>query len=476
MAQVSSKCDIEAAIRRLRGEEVKKALRGKNEDSELQQLKTIVKTLGYKLQDAYQELAAKNVPSTARDKEALWCEAEELKEQLGKKQQELDSLRHAKEKIQITCDMLQQKLQEEKPSRREAVEPRELSFLKEEIAGLRKERATWKDEKEKLENTLDKERVESQERLSSNGSQLVKLTMACKQFEEEIGSLASERTVILHQLAQIKELQESTQKTFHTEQQAYKGEKESFQVAISNLSSMLERQQAEIVAMHEERKALEGRENAVQQQLSFLQTSLSEERQRVSSLDEAKRASEQIAVTLRTQLEEALRDLAEWKQRHAQLDQEHRASRERLQEVENHLVTKLQAVADLEEDLDEETEKAEALEKKLSQAELEKEQLRTELHKKNEAHQGLQQSTTKLESKLSSALSEVVELRRRLETFERMKKAELEALSHAHAICRLFDSGPKTPYFAAYEFPENRAPKAPEPVLRGDQLEQHDLF
>jgi hypothetical protein len=56
-----------------------------------------------------------------------------------------------------------------------------------------------------------------------------------------------------------------------------------------------------------------------------------------------------------------------------------------------------------------------------------------------------------------------------------MKKAELEALSHAHSICRILDGGPKMPYLSTYDLPEERVVKVPE-VVKGVQLEQHELF
>jgi len=461
-----SKEELENVMRRLRGPAQSSA------DTEKEDLKKIVKTLGYKLKEAYQQLSLQQQEEKKEDQKGLWCHIEQLKEQLDRKQEEIDLLSHTKTKMQLTCDMLHQEIEALKSRTLSREQMSELADLREEKILLAQTIQQMEREKEQLQRELSQR---PQENTVVAQSEMIKLTVACQQFKDEISSLASERNALLQQVQQMKNSQNSEYQSLQQEYQSLQEDKERWKQEREQLEVDATKHQHMIRLMEQEKKGIEDRESVAQRQLLFFQEMLAEEKERSSVMERSLQPLQDRVRILEEQLGIAEKKSSEHESQFQLLVEEKETAVSQLREIEEHMITKLQQATELEEELETSVRRVELLESELKELQKEKEIVDGSLATKEEEHQALQQKTTQLESKFSTALGEVVGLRKRLEAFERLKRTEREAYAHAQAICRLLDGGPKIPYISVQGLAEG-VPVQESMAMPKDQLEQHELF
>ena len=158
------------------------------------------------------------------------------------------------------------------------------------------------------------------------------------------------------------------------------------------------------------------------------------------------------------------------------LQREKEASDIRVKEVEELLITKLQTISDLEEQLGEAVANGEDLEHRALSSEQNAENLTLELQKLSEARDELHEKTVTLEQRLSRTTTENAELKKRTESFDRLKKSISEASSHAHAILRTLDHGPKPSRSSFQPIDDQLIAPEQERSLFEEHFEQHELF
>ncbi len=394
--------DVETIMRRLRGDATSTpTYRTPVTPSEADQLKAVVKTLETRLKEAHAELAEKNERLSRREKET----EETLSNQSKAWREELDAYR-----------------QKEK---------------------------SWSDEQKRLEQ--EKQRAVSD--TSSNNTQLVRLSLTNRQLEEEINALTCERAATIRQLGQEKELVEQQRSELAREKEKATALAETAATKQMTIEKLLETIEHHKITA----KTLTESNETLAQQVSLLM----QEKGRADTVTKELLAAQMQLTSLAAQLEAAnsANTAAQEKAREALKEKE--ITDVRIKEVEELLIAKLEAIAELEEEIGTVSSQAEDLQLQLSTAEQEGDRLAKELQQSGELNRGLTEKLTKLGAELTDA-------RKRAEMCDRLKKSATEAVAHAHSIMNLLELTPsRQPHCDA---------KGCEPSLFEEPRSAYDLF
>lgn len=404
--------DVETIMRRLKGDALAPTYRTPVTPSELDQLKTLVKTLGNRLKEAYADLSEKNETISRLQRDAHNSESEQ------------------------SC------------------------ALKEELEAYRQKESAWSAEKKLFEAALENEKRRSVTENSSNNSQLVRLSLTSRQLEEEIHALKCERAATLRQLTQQKELLERQEKELVSEKEGHKELAETIatqQKTIEKLLATLEHQKVTIKTLTESNETIE-------KQVSLLTL----EKSRADALSKELFAAQDQMKTLVSQLDGAKTTIAAAQEKTLEAHREKELSDIRVKEVEELLITKLETIAELEEELGTASSYAEDVQLQLNTAEQESDRLAKEVQQSNELNKALTEKLSKLEQQLTKTNAELVDARKRHEFFERLKKSSAEAAAHALSIVKLLETAPKTQPIDEL--------KGFEPSLFEERRTHHDLL
>jgi chromosome segregation ATPase len=483
-----SQPDIETIMRRLRGKEtpytapINRTAQPMPSPSEAAELKTIVKSLGAKLKDAYKELSdVKGVLSALeQEKQALIQTAEFLQASLSTKGRDLTTAQNGIQQAQLTSERLEQELAELRAKKAVPQHSPELAILREELVSIRAEQVAWQEERKRLETALEQERQRVRAESSNTNGQLVRLAMSCKQLEEEVHSLTCERAATIRQFTQLKELNEQSQKELEEEKQKGCEKDEGIRSSTQTIQELLgtiEKNKSSIAALTDQAAKASQRETELLAQIELSETSLVQQKAANESLGTSLKAANESFRTLSAQLEQERRTFHETDEKCMLLQKEKEAADSRVKEVEELLIIKLQTITDLEEQLGEALTHGEDAEHKASTLEQALATLREDLQKTTEARDELHEKTLKLEQQLGRTAAENAELKKRTEAFERLKKSIAEASSHAHAILRALDPAAKPPLAISNLVEElSIKPQEQEQSLFEEQFEQHELF
>jgi chromosome segregation ATPase len=443
--------------------------------TEVEELKQAVKALGAKLKGTYDELATKeaSLQASAQTNQELADSLQQLQAVLNAKEQELSKI--ASGGRQTTTALQEAKAALAELQNKESVPLSELNALKEEIAALKSKEEGWQEEKRTLETFLERERQQRRSDGSNTNGQLVRLAMTCKQLEEETHSLQCERAATLRQFNQTKEQLEETLRTLSSEQQLKAAAEtlvESGKRAIEELQHTIEAHVASIHTLTVEKDAAAQRESSYLSTISELNVAVAKGRASIEALNASLATAEESRTSLHLQLEQEKHTLKEAQESLTKALKEKEAADARVKEVEELLITKLQNITELEEQLGEALSSGEDFEHRALTAEENIKTLNEDLKKLTEARDELHEKSLKLEQQLGRSTTENTELKKRMETFERLKKSVAEASSHAHAILRTLGHGPKPQPSEeiVYKEPE------PERSLFEEHFEQHELF
>jgi chromosome segregation ATPase len=476
--------DVESIMRRLRGQgtpytppivtQTTPQAVHKN-GQEVDELKQAVKALGAKLKATYDELATKeaSLRVSAQRNQELADSLQQLQAALNTKEQELAAV--ASGERQTTLALQQTKAALAELQGTETAPLSEVAALKDEIAQLKAKEGGLQEAKRAFETSLERERQQRKSEGSNTNGQLVRLAMTCKQLEEETHALQCERAATLRQFNQTKEQLEEALQTLSSERElktTAEGLVESGKQTIQELQRAFEAHVASIHTLTIEKEAAAQREASYLATISELNVTIAKGRASVEALNASLTTAEESRTALHHQLEQEKHALREAHESQARAVKEREAADARVKEVEELLITKLQTITELEEQLGEALSRGEDLEHRALTAEENVARLTTDVQKLTEARDELHEKGLKLEQQLGRSTTENSELKKRMETFERLKKSVAEASSHAHAILRTLGHGPKPQpnEEVSYREPE------PERSLFEEHFEQHELF
>jgi chromosome segregation ATPase len=297
--------------------------------------------------------------------------------------------------------------------------------------------------------------------------------MNCKQLEEEVHSLKCERAATTRQFALIKELNEEAQKAIIIERDKVRSTQEALEISnrtVQESIGTIAEQKNQVQALLSQKEEGLRHEGELSAKITELNTALAKEKTAFEDLSIALKAAEESRTALHLQLEQERRSAQEAAQQAAMAMREKEAAEHRVKEVEELLIAKVQTMSDLEEQLGEAITDGEAFESRALCAEENVKGLTADLQKMTEGRDELHQRGLALEQQLAKASTENAELKKRSESFERLKKSVLEASSHAHAILKTFGSSPKSRPIA-----EDFAEEQERPLFE-EHFEQHELF
>lgn len=478
--------DVENIMRRLRGHETpytppKIQLQpSAPPSSEAEELKNIVKVLGTKLKDAYQEISTiKSEFAIAEElQQSCACTIEQLQGSLASKDQETQLAKTELRQAKLTIGKLEHDIAELRTKNASPPPSPELPMLREELVALRTEQMNWQEERKRLEATLEQERQKGRAEASNNNGQLVRLAMSCKQLEEEVHSLKCERSATIRQFNQLKELNEEIQKTLATEQEKIQKHEEALAASTKTIQELLdtiEHHKATINNLHGEKEAAAQKEATLLAQISAETSRYAQEKSTCEALSLSLKAANDSFHSLTLQLEQERRTFRETDEKCLLYQKEKEASDARVTEVEELLIVKLQTITDLEEQLGEAINRCEDIDHRAQTAEQQVLHLTEDLQKTVEARDALHERALKQEQHIGRITTENSELKKRTESFERLKKNISEASSQARALLRTLDPG-NTPAPSVAHRTDDLQIQPQEPSLFSERLEQHELF
>ena len=480
--------DVESIMRRLKGgntpyTQPKPQLSPlPSTSSEVSELKTIVKTLGAKLKDAYQELADNNaaLSSSEQIQHSLKQAIEQLKASLSSKTQEFETAENELQQRSLTIEQLERDLVNVRSKASTPLPSPDLANLRDELLAIRAEQLNWHEERKRLETLLEQEHHKGRSETSNTNGQLVRLAMGCKQLEEEIHSLKCERAATLRQFNQYKDLSEESQKALAAEREKGHEREEALASStrtIQELLDTIEKNKTAINALNEAQEEAAHKEDSLLAEISLERASLAKEKAACEALSISLNAANESFHALSSQLEQERRLFHETDEKCMLFQKEKEAADTRVKEVEELLIIKLQTISDLEEQLGEAITQCDDTEHRAVNSEEGAARLAEDLHKMTEARDSLHDKGLKLEQQLGRTSAENAELKKRSEAFERMKKVIVEASSHAHAILRTLDGSTKpTPAISQLVEELSIHPQEQERSLFEERFEQHELF
>lgn len=478
--------DVESIMRRLRGSQTPYTppaapMPTVSPSSEVAELKTIVKTMGARLKEAYQELTdAKEALLTSEQSQQRSQEAvTQLQASLTSKEQELASAGSRLAQTSLLLEKADHDLAALRSTKSAAPSP-DLALLREELLALRSEQLSWQEERKRLEAVLEHERQRGRSDTSNTNGQLVRLAMSCKQLEEEVHSLQCERAATLRQFNQIKELLDDSDKALAGEREKRQEREEALAAStktIQELIDALEKSKTTVASLTEGKEAAQQLEAALRSQIAIETANLAQEKAGCEALATSLKAANDSFRALTSQLEQERRLFHETEERCMLSQKEKEAAEIRVKEVEELLIVKLQMISDLEERLGEALASCEDHEHRALTAEQHGETLAADLQKMTQARDALHEKTLAQEQQIGRLGAEQAELKKRTEAFERLKKSSADAVQHAHAIIRSFDTGPRPPLTIG-AVSDDMASSAPsqERTLFEERFEQHELF
>lgn len=445
------------------------------DDSEVEELKQAAKALGTKLKATYDELARKEaaLQTSAQTNQELADSLQELQAVLNAKEQELSKISSCEH--QTTAALQEAKAALTELQGKGTVSLSELTALKEEITTLKAKEESWEEARRTLETSIERERQQRRSDGSNTNGQLVRLAMTCKQLEEETHSLQCERAATLRQFHQTKEQLEETLQALSSERQLKAtAEKlvESGTQTIEELQRTIEARQASIHTLTVEKEAAAQREASYLSTISELNVAVAKGRASIEALNASLTTAEETRAVLHLQLEQERHALKESQESQNRALKEKEAADARVKEVEELLITKLQNITELEEQLGETQSCAEDFEHRALTAEESIKTLNEDVQKVTKERDELHEKGLKLEQQLGRSTTENSELKKRMETFERLKKSAAEASSHAHAILRALGHAPKSHQSEEPVYKDHE----PERSLFEEHFEQHELF
>ena len=468
-------------------------------NQEVEELKQAVRALGAKLKSTYDTLATKETEAQAKSQknQELADSVQHIQTLLKAKEEELDRVvssehqtatalleaqtalkeldRVVSSERQTAAALLEaQAALEEIKSKREAP-PSDLTSLQDEVAALKARETEWQEEKRTLEAFLERERQRRSSDNSNTNGQMVRLAMACKQLEEEAHSLRCERAATLREFNQIKEQLEEALRTLSSERElkaTAEGLIESDKQTIQELKAAIETHAASIHALTLEKEAAVQRDASYLSTISELNVTIAKGKANVEAVNASLTVAEENRAALHVQLEQERQSSTEAREAQSRALKEKEAAEARVREVEELLITKLQTIADQEEQLGEALSKGEDLEHRALTAEKDVERLTADVQKYTGERDGFHEKALKLEQQLGRRSTENAELKKRTETFDRLKKSIAEASSHAHAILRTLGHGPKLQPSEELSY---REPESERPLFE-ERFEQHELF
>ena len=471
--------NIESIMRRLRGQGtpytppaaayVPPPIVCVGDNQEVEELKQAVRVLGAKLKSAYDDLAVKETELKANAQKGQEA-ADSLQALLQTKEQELSKTSSSERQMAAALEEMKAALAEHQ--NKGDAPPLDLSLLQEEIAAFKAKETAWQEEKKTLEAFLERERQRRSSETTNTNGQMVRLAMTCKQLEEETHSLQCERAATLRQFNQIKEQLEETTRTLASERDlkaAAEGLAESEKKTIQELKSVVDAHLVSIRDLSIEREAAAQRDTSYLSTISELNVAIAKGKANAEALSASLAVAEENRSALHIQLERERQSGTEARESSAKMLKEKDAAEARVKEVEEDLIIKLQTLTELEEQLGEALSRAEEFEHRALTAEKSVERLTAEVQKLGQDRDELHEKSLKLEQQLGRSTTENTELKRRTETFERLKKSVTEASSHAQAILRTLGHGPKIQQ-------NEETYREPERSLFEEHIEQHELF
>jgi chromosome segregation ATPase len=482
----SCQADVDCIIRRLRGKETPYTpapprptpVIPQSHEEEKSEPITAIET---KLKSSYQEFSQQPHPDNASAvaHERLVRSIDQLQTSLCAKDQELAEAKESARVAKASMGQMEKELSEARSQHKTA--PEQMASMQEELMALRDERLLWEEERKKLETAAEQERLRRRSETSTSTGQFVRLAMNCKQLEEEIHSLKCEKAATARQCTQMKELNEETNTFLAEEREKRRSAEEalaSSQQATQGLLNTIEEHKATIRALTAEKTEASRKEAEFSGKITELNLAVAKNIAALEDLSVSFKSAEESRSALRLQLEHEKRSLHEAQEKTAQSQREKEVADARVKEVEELLITKVQTMSDLEEQLGEAIANGEDLEHKVTAAEQHIKDLTSDLQTMTKERDELHEKAMALEQRLVRATNENAELKKRSEVCELLKKCIADASSHAHAILRTLDHGQKPSRIAPHHANEELSLVSAEPErsLFEEQFEQHELF
>jgi DNA repair exonuclease SbcCD ATPase subunit len=304
--------------------------------------------------------------------------------------------------------------------------------------------------------------------------------MSTKQLEEETQSLRCERAATIRQFNQLRDLHEGTRKTLELEREKLQQKEEALAesaTTIQGLIDTIEAQKKNLEILAAEKEISANQETDLLSQISQASASLVQEKATCDALSISLKAANDSFHSLSLQLEQERHVLHDMDERCSLLNKEKETAEARVREVEELLITKIQSISDLEEELGDAIARGDDMEHRVHVSEQRAEGLTDDLQTTKQERDSLHEKGLQLEQHLGRMTTENAELKKRTEIFERLKKGITEASFHAHAILRACDTGPKP--LSARAFPGEELsvnPPEHERSLFEERFEQHELF
>jgi len=443
-------------------------------------LKILVKTLGHKLKETNQQLQKKSelLASEERHRQTLLKKVESLQSSLSLKDDEIQRSKHDKQLSLSKCGKLEQEMVQLKAHASSCTPPEELSKIQRELLSYREKESKWKQEREKLEQSVEREKQRGRSDASSTNNQLIRLSMSCRQLEEEVHALKCEKAATLRQLTQLKSQLETTEKKLKEEQikvEEFSTSSSTDIQKIQELSLTCVNHESTIKELSEKLETVSASLLSANEQIAHIEESLANEQLQVKTLSVSSEEAQRVAEEMKQKYDEAhaAREKAEETARYSKEDKE--TADIRVKEVEEHLIIKLQSITELEEALNETSSRAEELEYRISSSEKELDKSSKELKKAIEARDAALADALSFEQKLSKAEHEITSLKKRIAAFEHLQQSALEASAHASAISQLFTPPRKSSPAPQIEEEFTVLSSAPAEPSKSS-LEQHELF
>ncbi len=474
--------DVQSIMRRLRGAQtpytppklqLPPSPIASSEDVEGQTLRMKLKETSQELMTIKEVLAASEA-----SQHDLQRTVEQLQAAMAAKERDLQSANDHVQQATIAIERLERDCADLR-TRHTAPAP-DLALLREELLSLRAEQLSWQEERKRLEAALEQEHHRVRSDSSNANGQLVRLAMNCKQLEEEVHSLTCERAATLRQFNQLKEMNEQSEKALAAEREKRREREDALAAStttIQELIDTIEKNKAVIATLKTEKEAAAQEESALRSQITIANANLAQEKATGESLSTSLKAANESFQALTAQLEQERRIFHETEEQCALLKKEREAADIRVKEVEELLIVKLQMISDLEEQLGEALTRCEDNEHRALTAEQHGECLSSDLEKMTKERDELHEKALQQEQQIARLGAENAELKKKMETFDRLKKRITDASSYAHALLRTLDLGPK-PALAIPRAADDMLlpPQGQERSLFEERFEQHELF
>lgn len=298
--------------------------------------------------------------------------------------------------------------------------------LEHEVLSLKKKETSFIEEKALLQAQIEeqKEHTQTEKTCFSSGFKLL---------EEKILLLTEEKDAFTQKTVQLAEALKEKEDSLFLEKKL-----------VSDLTSSLEAKKQETLELSKEKEVLEHKNSALLDQISLLNLSLNEEKSHKDIIALSVKSNQDHLNELRREIETLHTALQEKEEHYATLKQHKEKGDARLKEIEEHLVIKLQEISDLTEELH----SAQAGVEEWKSKHFSSTQELACIKEKNEyLTQDLESLTSQknvLEGRIKKANDYIVELRVKLESFERLKNTYLEASSHVRKLSSLFGPTPQT--------------------------------